>query len=162
MQFLQTGKPIRNLGLEGYVVVSLAIFDMFPYTSHVETWIADSDVRLYRLTGQHGSPIYHILKDMLCKIQIYSIVNIILQNCIKLHYIHIYFDDYILFCTNSMYVRRETLDFTEECAVRVRRLEEALQPQADPAEWRRWRKLILIAMLSTLGRSDLNSFRKVT
>ena len=79
-----------------------------------------------------------------------------------MHYIHIYFDDYILFCTNSMYVRRETLDFTEECAVRVRRLEEALQPQADPAEWRRWRKLILIAMLSTLGRSDLNSFRKVT
>jgi len=61
-----------------------------------------------------------------------------------------------------MYVRRETLHVTEECAVRVRRLEEALQPQADPAEWRRWRKLILIAMLSTLGRSDSNSFPKVT
>lgn len=75
----------RNLGLEGYVVVSLAIFDMFPYTSHVETWIADSDVRLYRLTGQHGSPIYHILRDMSSKIQIYSIVNIILQNWSKLY-----------------------------------------------------------------------------
>jgi len=67
---------------EGYVVVSLAIFDMFPYTSHVE------------------------------------------------------------------------------CAVRVRRLEEALQPQADPAEWRRWRKLILIAILSTLGGAMWACVRK--
>ena len=39
----------------------------------------------------------------------------------------------------------------KECAVRVRRIEEAIQPQVDPVVWRKWAKLLFIVALSTIG-----------
>lgn len=100
------GFLIREI-LQGHEVVSLAIFDMFPYTSHVETW-------------KHES--CNIFKN-------FKGIQKLFGSCFK-----------------------KIPNFAaQECAVRVRRIEEAIQPQVDPVVWRKWAKLLFVVVLSTLG-----------